>query len=70
MEALAILLGLKGTAVPDRWEPYYNYTQGEHALCGSHLLRDLSAIEEPEKETRATQMKALLQEMCHAVQAV
>ena len=67
MEAQAILPGSKGCAVHHRWEPYYNYTQCKHALCGSHFLRDLGAIEEHEKETRATEMLALLQEMCHAV---
>ena len=70
MAGLAILPGFKETAVHDRWEPHYNYTQCKRALCGSHLLRDLGAIEEQEKETWATEMKALLQEMCHAVQVV
>ena len=37
MEALTIPLGFKGTAVHDRWEPYYNYIQCKHALSGSHL---------------------------------
>ena len=50
MEALAILPGFKGTAVHDRWEPYYDYTQCKHALCGSHLLRDFVAIKKYEKE--------------------
>ena len=63
MEALAILPGFKGTAVHDRWELYYTYTQCKHALSGSHLLRDLGAIEEQGKETRATEMNTLLQEM-------
>ena len=67
MEALAILPGFKGTADHDRRKHYYNYTQCKHDLCGSHLLRDLVAIEEHEKETWATQMKALLQKMGHAV---
>ena len=69
MKGLAILPGFEGTAVHDRWEPYNNHTQCKHDLCGSHLLRDLRAIEEQEKETRATAMKALLQEMCHAFHA-
>ena len=51
MEALAILPGFKGTAVHDRWEPYYNYTQCKHASCGSYLLRDRGEIDEQEKET-------------------
>ena len=63
MEALAILPGFKGTAVHDRWEPYYNYTQCKHTLCGSPLLRDIVAIEKHEKQSWATEMKALLQEM-------
>ena len=50
METLAIPPGFKGTAVHDRWEPYYNYIQCKHALCGSPLLRDRVAIEEQEKE--------------------
>ena len=70
MGALAILPGFEGTAVHDRWEPYYNYTQCEHARCGSPLLRDRGAIEEQEKEIWATEMETLLQEMCHAVHAV
>ena len=63
MEALAILPGFKETAGHDRWEPYFNYTQCKHALCGSPPLRDLGAIEEQEKEGWATEMKALLEEM-------
>ena len=63
METLAILPGFKGTAVHDRWEPYYDYVQCNHALCGSNLLRDLGAIEEQERETWATEMNTLLQEI-------
>ena len=37
---------------------------------GSHLLRDLAAIEEQEKEGWATEMNTLLQEVCHEVRAV
>ena len=46
MEALVILPGFKGTAVYDQWEPYYNHIQCKHALCGSHLPRDLGAVKE------------------------
>lgn len=30
--------------VHDCWESYFHYTNGRHALCGAHLLRELRAL--------------------------
>lgn len=40
MEAMGILPGYRGTVVHDFWKPYFRF-DCRHALCGSHLLREL-----------------------------
>ncbi|HSS39236.1 MAG TPA: IS66 family transposase [Polyangia bacterium] len=44
MDEAGILPGFRGIAVHDAWAPYDTYTQAEHALCGSHVLRELVAV--------------------------
>ena len=44
MNQMGILPAFTGTAVHDAWSPYDTYTAAEHALCNSHLLRELQAV--------------------------
>ena len=53
-----ILPGYKGVSVHDRYSSYDSYSC-EHALCNSHLLRDLKGLVEDGKSW-ASQMIALL----------
>jgi hypothetical protein len=44
MNAMGVLPGFTGTAVHDAWAAYDTYTAAQHALCNSHLLRELQAV--------------------------
>ena len=55
-----IASGLAGTIVHDCWPPYLALETAQHGLCNAHLLRELQAIIDHDKELWATQMKDLL----------
>jgi len=44
MNAAGVLPAFTGIAVHDAWAPYDTYTQADHALCGAHVLRELTAV--------------------------
>jgi transposase len=44
MDHAGVLPGFAGVAVHDAWAPYDTYTRVTHALCNSHLLRELQAV--------------------------
>lgn len=67
IEKIGILPRFKGTAIHDRWSPYFQYEECRHGLCGSHLLRDLRFVMEQEKESWAKSMRRLLCKMNGAV---
>jgi len=46
MDAMGVLAAFTGTAQHDAWAPYDTYTAATHALCASHLLRELIAVTE------------------------
>ncbi|SEP53515.1 IS66 family transposase [Amycolatopsis saalfeldensis] len=58
---------------PDAWAPYDTYTQVTHALCNSHLLRELQAVADlaPDGEPWcwATQVADALRELKGLVEA-
>ena len=56
-----------GTVVHDGLKSYYKLENVNHALCGAHLLRELEAIRQYDKECWASDMKELLQTTCHRV---
>ena len=49
--------------VHDRLAMYFKYDQADHAICGSHLLRDLAAVGVGWSQGWAIDMAALLAEM-------
>jgi hypothetical protein len=51
-----------GTIIHDCWASYFLCENVDHALCGSHLLRELKFIEDSTKNKWATNLKKLLQE--------
>ena len=56
-----------GVLVHDRWASYFAYDNCEHALCGSHLLRDLRFIEDAHGHAWAKRMGQLLLNTCRRV---
>ena len=65
MDEINVLPQYRGTCVHDGLLSYSHYTQCRHALCGVHLLRELTYFEELGVETKqwAAPLKALLLEM-------
>lgn len=52
MDEVGILPAFKGVSVHDGWPAYAYYYQCRHALCGAHLLRELTYIEESHPHQR------------------
>jgi transposase len=67
-----VLPGYRGTCVHDGWLAYSHDTRCRHALCGVHLLRELTYFAELSAETKAwaTPLKELLLEMKGEVERV
>ncbi|MDT5268261.1 MAG: transposase [Acidobacteriota bacterium] len=65
MDEIGILPRYRGTCVHDGWLSYTFYPKCRHALCGAHLLRELTYFEELSEETKvwAVPLKELLLEM-------
>ena len=64
MEAINIIPRYGGVIIHDCWASYLSYEHCLHALCGSHLLRELTFIIESNHYRWASNIKALLQETC------
>lgn len=60
MLAFGILPFFRGIAVHDHWDPYFTFDNCEHALCNSHILRELTFLEEVLNEKWAGRAKRLL----------
>jgi len=56
--------GLKGILVHDHYQSYLSLSVS-HSFCNAHILRELKALIEYEKESWAVGMALLLQRMCH-----
>jgi transposase len=67
-----VLPGYRGTCVHDGWLAYTHYTRCRHALCGVHLLRELTYFAELSAQTKvwASPLKELLLEMKGEVERV
>jgi transposase len=72
IDEIGILPEYRGTCVHDGWLSYTFYPKCRHALCGAHLLRELTFFEELSAETRAwaSPLKELLLEMKSAAERV
>ena len=44
IEAIGVIPRYRGVLVHDCWAAYFSYGQCDHALCGSHLLRELAYV--------------------------
>ena len=65
IDEIDILPSYRGTCVHDGWLSYTHYAGCRHALCGAHLLRELTYFEELSEVTKAwaAPLKELLLEM-------
>jgi transposase len=65
IDEIDILPSYRGTCVHDGWLSYTHYSDCRHALCGAHLLRELTYFEELGEVTKAwaAPLKELLLEM-------
>lgn len=72
MDETGVLPRYRGTCMHDGWLAYSAYTRCQHALCGVHLLRELTFFEELGEKTKAwaAPLKELLIEMKGAVERV
>jgi transposase len=71
MDEIGILPAFRGTSVHDGWPAYSYYYQCRHSLCGAHLLRELTYIEESHPHQRgqwAEPLAKLLLEIKAAVE--
>jgi len=68
MDAAGVLPAFDGVAVHDCWAPYRRYGC-DHALCGAHLLRELTAAIEAGGQHWAGQMTSVLLDAKDAVAA-
>jgi transposase len=65
IDEIDILPSYRGTCVHDGWLSYTHYSGCRHAICGAHLLRELTYFEELSEVTKAwaAPLKGLLLEM-------
>lgn len=68
LEAIGIAPQFDGTSMHDAWPTYFQYEYG-HALCGVHLLRELTFLAEEHACTWAKELIALLLRMKDAADA-
>lgn len=67
MEDFDIIPRYGGAIIHDCWSSYLSYDHCTHALCGAHLLRELTFVVESNRYAWARNMKRLLQETCKTV---
>jgi len=65
-----MLSSVSGIIVHDFYKSYYGMDGVEHALCGGHMLRELQALVDIEKEPWSGRMQSLLCRACHAVNLI
>jgi hypothetical protein len=62
MDAIGVIPRYGGVVIHDCWASYLAYDHCGHGLCGSHLLRELTAYRR--QRYAAANIKALLQQTC------
>ncbi len=70
MDEIGILPAFRGVSVHDGWPAYTYYHQCRHALCGAHLLRELTYIEESHPHQRGQWAEPLAQLLIEIKEAV
>jgi transposase len=68
IDALGVLPGYRGVAVHDGFTPYRRFSDCLHALCNSHHLRELIAVEEQGGQPWASELARLLVELNSTVE--
>ncbi len=69
IDDIGIIPRYGGVVVHDCWASYLSYDHCGHALCGSHLLRELQFVVDSNQYPWARNMKRLLKETCAKVSA-
>ena len=69
LNEIDILPQMKGRAIHDGYQSYFQYPDVEHGLCNAHHLRELIFIHEQYEQEWAEKMVALLVEIKKAVEA-
>jgi len=67
VDDIGIIPRYGGVIIHDCWASYFTYNHCRHALCGSHLLRELTFVIESNDYSWAKNMKQLLKEICKIV---
>jgi transposase len=67
IDEINIIPNYGGTIIHDCWASYLSYNNCSHGLCGSHIVRELTAIVESNGYRWAINMKNLLLETCKKV---
>lgn len=67
MQAIGVIPRYGGVIIHDCWASYLAYAHCGHALCGAHLLRELTFIVDADGYAWARNMKRLLQQTCARV---
>ena len=67
MNAINIIPRYGGVLIHDCWSAYLSYQHCKHALCGSHLLRELAFVVDSNGYRWAKNIKELLKATCHEV---
>jgi len=69
-EAIGVLPQFDGVAVHDAWKSYLDEGYpARHALCGAHLLRELTELWETTQQTWTQRLMALLRSLLRAKRA-
>jgi len=67
VDDIGIIPRYSGVVIHDCWAAYFTYGNCEHALCGSHLLRELTFVVESNGYAWARNIKRLLRDTCKKV---
>ncbi len=69
IDDIGILGSFRGRVIHDFWSSYFKYDI-EHGLCNAHLIRELTATYENDKQSWALEMKNLLRRIHERVEQV